>query len=96
VTCIASARRASAGASPRPEADAGAGPAAPEAPPCSKNGLIRQRNVVWARGLAKTKDRQESFVDAPLLFRADPADQPAESAGIDCSDLFDQHSGRLA
>jgi len=48
------------------------------------------------RGLAKAKDRQESLVDAPLLFRADPADQLAESAGIDRSDLLDQHSGRLA
>ena len=62
-------------------------------------GLIRQLECATGcmpGGLAKTKDRQEGFVDAPLLFRADPADQLAELAGIDCSDLLDQHSGRFA
>lgn len=46
--------------------------------------------------LAKTEDCEESFVDAPLVLGADMADEIAKSAGVDRSDLFDEHSGCLA
>jgi len=56
--------------------------------------------VTWLRphrwGLAKTEDGEESFVDAPLLLRANVADELAQSACVDCPDLFDEHPGCLA
>jgi hypothetical protein len=46
--------------------------------------------------LAKTEDGDESFVDAPLLVWSHVTDQFAESAGVYCSDLFDEHSRYFA
>jgi hypothetical protein len=42
--------------------------------------------------LAKTRNGEQSFVDAPLLFWADVSDHFPESACVDCPDLFDEHS----
>jgi len=47
-------------------------------------------------GSAKTQDGEEGFVDAPLLFRADVADEFAKSACVDGPDLFDEHSSWLS
>jgi len=33
--------------------------------------------------LAQTENRHECFVDSPLLFRSNPADQVSQTAGID-------------
>lgn len=46
--------------------------------------------------LVKPKDGQEGFVDAPLLFRRDPAHYLAQSSGVYGADLLGQYAGGLA
>jgi hypothetical protein len=39
--------------------------------------------------LAQPEDGHEGLVNAPLLFRIDPAHQITEPPGVDGTDLFD-------
>ncbi len=48
------------------------------------------------RLLAEPKNGQQSFVDAPLLLRTDPADEVSEAAGVDCANLLDKNATSLA
>lgn len=41
----------------------------------------------------KSKDRDEGFVDAPLLFWDGVFDEITESTSVDGSYLFNEHSG---
>jgi hypothetical protein len=57
---------------------------------------VRSQLGLHGVGLAKTENGEESFVDTPLLLGADMTDEVAKSAGVDCADLLDEHSGCLA
>ena len=46
--------------------------------------------------LAETKDGQQGFVYAPLLFGADPSYPVSQPAGVDGADLLHKHAGLLA
>lgn len=50
-------------------------------------------SVPPAAVLAKSQDGDEGFVDAPLLFWGDAADEIAEPTTVDGSDLFNEHPG---
>ena len=47
------------------------------------------------RLLPETENGQQRFVDAPLLFRSDPADQLSQAAGVDSANLLDKDAGDL-
>jgi len=46
--------------------------------------------------LAQTENRHECFVDSPLLFRSNPADQVSQAASIDRAHLLNQDFRALA
>jgi hypothetical protein len=46
--------------------------------------------------LAQTEDGEKSLVDTPLLLWANLTDEFAESACVDCPDLFDENPGCFA
>jgi hypothetical protein len=60
--------------------------------------ISRRITAFWtefrAEQLSKPKNRDEGFVDAPLLFWSDVSDEITESTRVDGSDLFNEHSGR--
>jgi hypothetical protein len=45
--------------------------------------------------LAEPQDGHQGFVDAPLLYRAYPADEFTEPPGVDCAHLLNQDAGGL-
>jgi len=45
--------------------------------------------------LPEAENGQQSFVDAPLLLRTDPADKVSYAARIDGADLLDKDAGFL-
>jgi len=47
------------------------------------------------RALPEAENGQQSFIDAPLLLRTDPADKVSKAAGIDCADLLDKDAAVL-
>jgi hypothetical protein len=51
--------------------------------------------VAAARLLPETENGQQSFVDAPLLLRTDPADKVSQAAGVDSADLLDKDAAGL-
>jgi len=48
------------------------------------------------RCLTQTEDSQQGFIDAPLLFGADTAQEFAQAAGVDGPDLLHEDASRLA
>lgn len=58
--------------------------------------LSPRRRSVGCQGLAESRDGREGFVDAPLLFRGDPADQISKPSGVDGADLLNQDVDGLA
>jgi len=47
------------------------------------------------RLLPEAENGQQSFVDAPLLLRTDPAHKVAQAARVDCADLLYKDAGGL-
>lgn len=47
------------------------------------------------RLLAEAKNGQQSFVDAPLLFRTDATYKVSSPARVDCANLLDKDTGDL-
>ncbi len=64
--------------------------------PAPKAAACRRTWSIGCQRLAESQDGRERFVDAPLLFGGEPADQVAKPPGVNCADLLNQDAGGLA
>ena len=65
-------------------------------PPLLPSDRARNGHAALAvQRLAESQDGREGFVDAPLLFRGDPAYKISEPSCVDGSDLLDQDAADL-
>ena len=74
--------------------EARAAPAAERSRIVTTSRLTRQLDST--RLLSKAENGKQSFVDAPLLLRTDPAYEAAQAVRVHSADLLDEDAGGLA
>jgi hypothetical protein len=60
--------------------------------PYSNRQDLERLSILFGRS-SKAKDREESFINIPLLLGRKPPNDLAESSGVHCADLFYKDAG---